>query len=133
MRTATTLGGIFLFGVIGILIFAVVTITHSKQREVERIKKSVTPRIRKTRLIEQKIINKDKVKTFIELRKSEIKDLMNTLDNQFEKNLISENTYMELKNKYTHDISHVDEKTCHECGLINDKDASFCIRCGTRL
>ena len=133
VQTATAVGGLLAFALVGVLLILLVHGNYSRSKEISSIKKVITPTIRVERGIKQKAINKEKVKTFIELKKSEIEDLMDTLQTQFQRGLISAQTYEELKKKYEKDMLHIEEKTCKECGYINDADAAFCIRCGAKL
>lgn len=101
--------------------------------------KSVDLRAIKERVLEKRLpevkpkIEKGDIKEIIRKKRSEIIELIKTLDEQYEKGMITREAYIELKEKYKKEAENITVRTCKSCGFFNDGDYRFCIKCGTEL
>lgn len=75
----------------------------------------------------------DEVENVVFERRRELIDLLKTLDEQFKEGVISKETYVELKRKYSKELRNIKIKVCKSCGAANEDDAEYCIKCGEKL
>jgi uncharacterized membrane protein len=97
-------------------------------KRLEKLRKSITGEV-----VSKGVPGYDEMQETVLQRKSEIMDLLKTLEDQFKKGVISKETYLELKRKYSRELSEIKIKVCKACGAPNEHDAKYCIKCGEKL
>ena len=78
-------------------------------------------------------VGQDGIENVVLERRRELIDLLKTLDEQFKEGVISKETYVELKRKYSKELRNIKIKVCKSCGAANEDDAEYCIKCGEKL
>jgi len=72
--------------------------------------------------------------SLLEKEKKETQSLLQTIEREHERGIISDKTYNELKKENEKKLSEIESSTvCENCGTINESDAKFCVACGSKL